>query len=90
MGASTLYSTSLTNQSNTVKSLGMPPKTQKLLDELKAWCNEPPAHGKRTQVAQILEISSQTITNLFGGRQQPTSEQILNIQDFLKKQKRRR
>jgi hypothetical protein len=88
-GVSTLYSTSLTTQSNTVKYC-MPPKTQKLLDELKAWCNEPPAHGKRTQVAQILEISPQTITNLFGGRQQPTAEQILNIQDFLQKQKRNR
>jgi hypothetical protein len=66
----------------------MPPKTQKLLDELKAWCDTPPPYGRRTRVAKILGVSSQTITNWFGGRQQPTSEQILDVQDFLKQQRR--
>jgi hypothetical protein len=37
-----------------------------------------------------LPTSLQTITNWFGGWAQPTSEQILDVQDFLKKQKRHR
>ena len=68
----------------------MPPKTQKLLNELKAWCDQEPRYGRRTSVAKALGTSLQTITNWFGGWAQPTSEQILDVQDFLKKQKRNR
>src|SRR5260370_41590162 len=69
------------------------PKTQRLLDELRQWCDEPPTYGKRKRVGDIIGVSSQTITNWFAGEQNPTSEQVLNIQDFLKqrdKQPRRK
>ena len=64
----------------------MPPKTQKLLDDLKEWCDQ--ERGRRLAIAELLGLSRQAITNWFSGRQQPTSEQILTVQEFLAKQRR--
>jgi hypothetical protein len=69
------------------KTYAMPPKTQKLLDALKAWCDQ--GRGRRMEFARQSAISPQTIWNWFSGRQQPTAEQILVVQEFLAKQKKR-
>jgi transcriptional regulator with XRE-family HTH domain len=65
----------------------MPPKTQKLLDELREYCDE--KRGRRAEIAKLIGIKRQSITDWFSGRQQPTAEQILEIQEFLEKQRRR-
>jgi hypothetical protein len=66
----------------------MPPKTQKLLDDLKEWCDQ--SYGRRSEVAKVVGLGPQAITDWFGGRRQPTAEQILVVQEFLAKQKSRR
>jgi hypothetical protein len=66
----------------------MPPKTQKLLDDLKDWCDQ--SYGRRSEVAKAVGLGPQAITDWFGGRRQPTAEQILVVQEFLAKQKSRR
>jgi transcriptional regulator with XRE-family HTH domain len=66
----------------------MPPKTQKLLDELKAWCDQD--YGRRSEIAKVVGTTRQAITNWLSGRRQPTAEQILAVQEFLKKQRRAR
>jgi transcriptional regulator with XRE-family HTH domain len=63
----------------------MPPKTQKLIDALKAWCDK--GHVRRTEVAEKVGASRQAITNWFSGRQQPTAEQVLAVQEFLEEMK---
>ena len=70
---------------------------QVLLDELKTWCAE---RGRKTQAAQYLakatglsfETAQQTLSHLFADppRQQPTADQILAVQEFLKRRRRRR
>jgi hypothetical protein len=64
----------------------MSEKTKQLVDSLKTWCDG--GRGRRAEVARFLETKPQTITNWFGGRQNPTSEQALAVLEFLKKQKR--
>ena len=59
----------------------MPPRTQKILDELKAWCDE--ERGRRTEASRALGVTTQAITDWFGKRRQPTAEQILAVQEFL-------
>jgi hypothetical protein len=66
----------------------MPPKTQKLLDDLKNWCDQ--SYGRRSEVAKVIGLGPQAISDWFGGRRQPTAEQILVVQEFLAKQKSRR
>ena len=66
----------------------MPPKTQKLLNNLKDWCNQ--SYGRRSEIAKVVGLGPQAITDWFGGRRQPTAEQILVVQEFLAKQGKRR
>jgi hypothetical protein len=61
----------------------MPPKTEKLIKQLKRWCDA--KRGRRIEVAEAIGTSKWTISHWFAGRQQPTAEQALNVQDFLKK-----
>ena len=49
----------------------MPPRTQKLIDELKDWCDS--ERGLRSKVARKIGISHQAIYNWFAGIQQPTA-----------------
>jgi hypothetical protein len=65
------------------------PLTQKLIDDLKAWCDEPDGYGRRAQVARLLDTDRQTITNWFRGKQQPTGEQALQVLELLKANRRR-
>jgi DNA-binding transcriptional regulator YdaS (Cro superfamily) len=66
----------------------MPPKTQKLLDALEVWCDK--ERGRRAEIAKLIGIKRQSVTDWFSGRQQPTAEQILTIQELLAKQKKRK
>lgn len=63
----------------------MPPKTQKLLDDLRLWCDQ--EYGRRSEIARLLDLGPQAITDWFAGRRQPTAEQILTVQEFLAKQR---
>jgi DNA-binding transcriptional regulator YiaG len=64
----------------------MPPKTEKLLKELKAWCDQ--EYGRRAEVARAVGTTRGAVTHWFAGRQQPTAEQALELLEFLKKQGR--
>jgi transcriptional regulator with XRE-family HTH domain len=46
--------------------------------------------GRRAEVARVIGIKRQSITDWFSGQQQPTAEQILEVQEFLAKQKAKR
>jgi DNA-binding XRE family transcriptional regulator len=47
-------------------------------------------YGRRTEVAQLLGVSKQLISEWFAGRSVPTWDHGLEIEAFLKKQRRRR
>lgn len=66
----------------------MPPRTKKLLNELEAWCNAR-GYGSRTEVARAIGVKRQAVTDWFAERQEPTGEQVLAIQEFLRKQERK-
>jgi hypothetical protein len=63
----------------------MPPRTQKLINELKDWCDS--EYGLRSNVAREIGIAPQALWNWFAGVQQPTAEQILHVQELLKNRK---
>jgi transcriptional regulator with XRE-family HTH domain len=67
------------------KALQMPPRSEKFLAELKVFCDQKP--GRRAELARFLTVPRQTITDLLNGRQNPTGEQILAIQDWLDQQR---
>ena len=56
------------------------PRTKKLLEELKTWCDA--KHGRRAELAHLLGLPRQTVTELLNGRQNPTGEQILTIHEI--------
>jgi hypothetical protein len=64
------------------------PKTSALLDALKAWCTE--EKGRQTLVAREIGTNRHTVNKWFSGNQAPTSEQILSVQEFLKRVQRRK
>jgi transcriptional regulator with XRE-family HTH domain len=66
----------------------MPPKTDKLLKKLKAWCDR--EYGRRAEIARAIGTTRGTITHWFAGRQQPTAEQALEVLEFLDKQRKRK
>jgi len=66
----------------------MPPRTQKLIAALRSWCDE--RYGRRSEIGRTLGVGLQVITNWFAGRQEPTGEQALAVQEFLARQKSRR
>jgi len=59
----------------------MPERTKKLLSELEAWCNR--EYGRRSEVARVLEVSPQAVSNWLSGRQELTGEQALALLEFL-------
>jgi Helix-turn-helix len=68
----------------------MTPEINKLLGELRVWCDEPGTRGRRVEVAKLLGTPRQTITNWLKGRQQPTGEQALLVLKFLKEKNEKR
>jgi hypothetical protein len=62
--------------------------TEQLIEELKEWCGD--IRGRRTEAAKAAGTSLQAVVDWFAKRRQPTAEQALQIQAFLKKRPRRR
>jgi DNA-binding XRE family transcriptional regulator len=66
----------------------MPRKeAEKLLLELKEWADA--RYGRRAEVAQLLGVSKQLISEWFAGRSTPTWDHGLAIAAFLSRQRRR-
>jgi hypothetical protein len=65
----------------------MGPLTEQLIEELKEWCAN--VRGRRTEAAKAAGTSLQAVVDWFAKRRQPTAEQALLIQAFLKKKRRR-
>jgi transcriptional regulator with XRE-family HTH domain len=59
-----------------------------VLDELRAWCKE--RRGRNLEIAQKLGVSKQLVTDWLKDRAMPTWETGMQIQKFLKKQRRRK
>jgi DNA-binding transcriptional regulator YiaG len=64
------------------------PRTRALLAEFRAWCDR--RHGRRTEAAEVLGVSPQTITDWFAFRKHPTGEQALHLQHLLRTKWRQR
>jgi hypothetical protein len=60
----------------------MGPRTWKIISQLRAYCDL--EYGKRSKLAKALGLQRQVLTHWFANRKQPTSEQILMIQEFLR------
>jgi predicted transcriptional regulator len=63
-------------------------ESKKLITELRAWCDE--QFGRRAELARMLGVSRQLVSDWFAGRATPTLDAGLQIQEFLKKQRRRK
>jgi DNA-binding transcriptional regulator YiaG len=63
-------------------------ESERLLAELKEWADA--EYGRRSQLAQMLGVSKQLVSEWFAGRSTPTWDHGLAIEAFLKKQRRRR
>ena len=64
------------------------PRVRKLLDELQQWCAQ--EWGRQSEVARMLGVFPQAVSDWFLGKKQPTGEQVLAIQEFLRAQRRRK
>ena len=63
-------------------------RSEGLLAELKSWADA--EYGRRAELARMLGVSKQLISEWFAGRSVPTWDHGLAIEEFLKKQRRRR
>jgi hypothetical protein len=63
------------------------PRVQKIVDDLRAWCDQ--GRGRRVTAAKAIGTTKQAITHWFASRQGPSPEQCLAIVEFLKQQKRK-
>jgi hypothetical protein len=63
-----------------------PKESEALIFELKIWADE--KYGRRSELARMLGLSPQLITDWFAGRKTPTLDTGLKLQAFIKKQRR--
>jgi transcriptional regulator with XRE-family HTH domain len=66
----------------------MPERTQRILSELRDWCDE--QRGRRSEVARAAGVERQAVYNWLAGFAEPTAEQILIVQDILERADRSR
>jgi len=66
----------------------VPERTSKLLSELKTWCDT--NRVKQVELARMLGVTPQGVTEWFKGRNQPTGEQVLAMLEILNKKSRGR
>ncbi len=69
------------------------PRTRKLISELRDWCGEPGEHyGRRSETARSLGVSASLFTDWLAipPRRTPDLDQGFAIEDFLKKQRRKK
>jgi transcriptional regulator with XRE-family HTH domain len=59
-----------------------------IFGELKAWADA--GYGRHAELARMLGVSRQLVSDWFAGRNKPTLDSGLKIQAFLKKQRRTR
>lgn len=60
-----------------------PRRTERLVNQMRAWCK---THNvKHKELAAMLGITPQGITEIFKGRNQPTGEQALAMMELLKR-----
>jgi plasmid maintenance system antidote protein VapI len=65
-----------------------PERTERLVEEMRLWCEK---HGVRHKdLAELLGISPQGVTEIFKGRNQPTGEQALQMIELLKTKPRKK
>jgi transcriptional regulator with XRE-family HTH domain len=57
-------------------------RTETLISELHAWCDAD--YGRRSEIARILGVSAQTVSNWLARRTTPGSEETLILIEFLK------
>lgn len=61
-------------------------RTERLVSEVREWTK---AHNIKTkEIAEWLEMTPQGVTEIFGGRNQPTGEQALAMLELLNRWKR--
>jgi DNA-binding transcriptional regulator YiaG len=56
-------------------------KTDSLLSELQQWCDA--EHGRRSELARILGVKAQTVSNWLTRKNTPSSEATLILIEFL-------
>jgi hypothetical protein len=64
----------------------MPPRTEKILGELKTWCTDQfgkTIRGRNAEAGRVAGTTRQAVNDWFAGKRQPTAEQVLAIQEFL-------
>jgi transcriptional regulator with XRE-family HTH domain len=64
------------------------PEVEALINKLKAWCKQ--KHGRNTEVAALLGVSRQLVSDWFSGNAIPALSTGLKIQAFLKKRRGRK
>ncbi|MBV8279660.1 MAG: hypothetical protein JO170_30950 [Verrucomicrobia bacterium] len=62
----------------------MTERTDRFLARVRAWCDK--EHGRRARLARFMEVPKQTVTDVLNGRQLPTGEQVLAMQEYLSQQ----
>jgi DNA-binding transcriptional regulator YiaG len=60
----------------------MPPKTEQLLADIKAWCLA--NHVKQAELARMLGVQRSAATDWYARRKTPTAEQVLTMLEILK------
>jgi len=63
-------------------------ETEKLMADLKAWVDA--EYGRRAEVARMLGVPRQYLTDWLSGRYTPSLEHGLQLQAFLKRQRKSR
>ena len=76
----------LEKEYRSIVQFGVPKESEKLLTELKTWANA--EYGRRAELARMLGVSRQLVSEWFAGRATPTWDNGMRIEDFLKKQRR--
>jgi predicted transcriptional regulator len=66
--------------------LNVAKESEKLLTELKAWANA--EYGRRAELARMLGVSRQLVSEWFAGRATPTWDNGMRIEELLRKQRR--
>jgi predicted XRE-type DNA-binding protein len=59
----------------------VPPKTEQLLSEIKAWCEA--NNIKQVQLAEMLGVHRSAVTDWYKLRKTPTGEQVLTMIELL-------
>jgi transcriptional regulator with XRE-family HTH domain len=61
-------------------------ESTRLITELKDWADK--KFGRRSELARMLGLSPQLVSDWFAGRKTPTLDVGLQLQEFLKKQRK--